>query len=266
MKRVLFPATLALAAAMPFGAHAANEAWDKPFTFQVGAFRADAETNVRLDTNSGGAGTSVSFESTLGIQRTKTLPDLEFLWRFNSRHGLEASYVSLERDGSRTLSGEIRFGEAVFPVNTTVNSTFDSKVLRVAYRYSPINEGGNELAFLLGLHYTQLDTAIVGTLGTVSDSASVDVPLPTIGVRGSIRFVDNFRVTGFAQALKLKIDQYDGELINAGAAVEWAFLPNAYAGVGYNYYKYELTSTKDRARGQFNFRFDGPTVYAAWAF
>jgi hypothetical protein len=266
MKRILLPTLLALATALPLGAQAANEAWDKPVTLQIGAFRADAETNVRLDTNLGGPGTSVSFESTLGLTRTKTLPDFEFLWRINPRHGLEASYVSLQRDGSRTLTGEIRFGEAVFPVNTSVSSSFDSDVLRVAYRYSPINEGGNELAFLLGLHYTKLSTSIASAAGTVSDSASVDVPLPTIGVRGGVRFADNFRVTGFAQALKLKVGDYDGELINAGAAVEWAFLPNAYAGVGYNYYKYELTSDKDRARGQFNFRFDGPTLYAAWAF
>jgi hypothetical protein len=66
--------------------------------------------------------------------------------------------------------------------------------------------------------------------------------------------------------LKLKIGDYDGSLVNASAAVEWAFLPQAYAGLGYNYYKYDLTSDKEHTHGKFTFRFDGPALYVAWAF
>ena len=40
----------------------------------------------------------------------------------------------------------------------------DSDVFRVAYRYSPINDKGNELSLLLGAHYTTFDTAISSSL------------------------------------------------------------------------------------------------------
>lgn len=261
----LLPLTLALGLVAPSAALAANDPWDAPFTLQLGAFRADAETTVRLDAENRN-GTEVSFESTLGVQRTKTLPELQLVWRFNPRHALEGSWVSLKRSGSRTLSGSIDWGDVTFPVNATVDSTFDADILRVAYRYSPIHENGNELSVLLGLHYTKLTTSINSASGSASDSASVDVPLPTLGVRGSARFADNWRVVGFAQLLKLKIGDYDGELLNASVGVEWAFLPQAYAGIGYNYYHYNLTSEKGNARGRFDFDFDGPAVYAAWSF
>src|SRR5215831_3033535 len=148
---------VALAAAPVF---AADSAWVAPFTIQLGAFQAKASTTVRLDSDRGGNGTTVNLESDLNLTDNKTLPDLEFLWRINPRHGVEGSYVRLNRSGTRTISGTINWGEISFPVNTEVNSTFDSDVWRVAYRYSPINDGaGNELALLLGAHYTTLKTS-----------------------------------------------------------------------------------------------------------
>ena len=47
-----------------------------------------------------------------------------------------------------------------------VNSKSDSDVFRVAYRYSPINDKGNELSLLLGAHYTTFDVALGTAAGT----------------------------------------------------------------------------------------------------
>ena len=248
------------------GPACAAEPWDAPFTLQVGAFRADATTTVRYDADNGLPGTSVGFEADLGLTRTKTLPQLDFLWRFNARHAVEGSYVSLDRDGRRTISGEIRFGDEVFPVNASVDSFFESDTFRVAYRYSPINQAGTELAFLLGAHYTKVRAGIATNVGSRSEEASVDFPLPTLGVRGAWRFADQWRFNGFAQALKLRYGDYDGALYQLSAGIEWAFLPQAYAGLGYSYYKYELTQNKPEERIRFDYRFDGPALYFAWAF
>ncbi len=109
----------------------------------------------------GGIGTILDFESDLNVTKNKTLPDLEFLWRINPRHGIEGFLVRAPQSlghahhrrpdqlGRHHLSGPHR-GE---------HMTFDSDVWRVAYRYSPIDDGGNELAFLLGAHYTTLKTS-----------------------------------------------------------------------------------------------------------
>ena len=247
--------------------YSASDPWgDSPFTLQLGAFRADADTTVRLDSTTLGRGTQLNLESDLGVNDSKTLPEFSFLWRINPRHGIEGSYVTLNRSGSRTLSGTIQFGDVIYPVSTTVNAKFDSDVFRVAYRYSPINDKGNELSLLLGAHYTTFDTAIASSLGTLSESASLDFPLPTIGARGSLRIADDWRLTGFAQLLKLKVGDYDGSLVNLSAGIEWTFLRQAYAGLGYSYYRYDLTSEKDNARGEFKYRFAGPALYFGFAF
>ena len=252
--------------AAPLAAVAQNNPWSAPYRLTVGVLHADAETSVRLDSEGGRFGTQVSFEGDLGGERRKTTPMFEFAWRINPRHALEGSAVSLRRDGERSLTGSLNWGEVTFPVNTRVNSEFRSDIVRVAYRYSPWHDNDMELGFLLGVHYTRMETSIASAAGNLSQEASVKYPLPTLGARGSVRVADNWRLSGFGQVLKLKIGDYDGELFNLGAGVEWAFTSEMIAGLGYEYYKYNLVSSKERARGEFDYQFDGPKLYFSWNF
>jgi hypothetical protein len=247
---------------------AAPDPWDTAFTLQLGAYNAQAETTMRLDRDDGRLGTQVSFESDLGGEDRKTLPTFEMLWRFAPRHAIEASVVSLRREGNTTLRTTVDFGDRTFTLNTPVNSTFDSDIVRLAYRWSPVRTEAAELGLLLGVHYTKLKSTLAstGNVVSVSEEASIDYPLPTIGARGSMRIGENWRVTGFGQFLKLKIDDYDGEVVNFGGGIEWAFSRAMFAGLGYEYYKYNLVSEKSNARGEFNFEFDGPKLYFGWNF
>ena len=269
MKKLAFAVASALLAA-PVFVHAENNPWDARAGIQIGVFDADASTTVRLDSNSGRLGTEVSFEGTLGGEKKKALPTLDFFWRFNPRHAIEGSFVSLRRDGDTAVHGAINWGEQTFPVNVPIHSTFDTDTLRFAYRWSPVHDDTMELGLLLGLHYTNMKVSINGTSGstsaTISQEASVKYPLPTIGARFSTRVASDWRINGFGQILKIKIGDYDGELYNFGAGVEWGFTREMIAGLGYDYYKYALTSSKDRARGEFDYHFDGPKLYFSWNF
>jgi opacity protein-like surface antigen len=263
--------TLALAsalAALPLVAAAAPDPWAAPFSIQIGAFDAQADTSIRLDSTSGNHGTSVSFEGDLGGEDRKTTPSFDMLWRFSPRHAMEISVISLRRDGDTILRGTLNFGDHTFPVNTAIHSTFDSDIARIAYRWSFVHDDRAEMSVLLGAHWTRMKTSVsaTGTSASINEEASVDYPLPTLGLRGSFRMGENWRVTGFGQLLKLKINEYDGEVINFGGGIEWAFTPAMYAGLGYDYYKYNLSSTKERARGEFNYEFDGPKLYFGWNF
>lgn len=247
---------------------AAPDPWAAPFTLQIGAYNAEAETKVRLDSSSGRFGTEVGFESDLGGEHRKATPTFDMLWRLSPRHAVEASVVSLRRDGQTTLRATIDWGDRTFPINTEVNSNFDSDIVRLAYRWSFVHDDRAELGLLLGVHYTRLETSLssTGSLTSLSDGASIDYPLPTLGLRGSMRLGETWRVTGFGQFLKLKIDDYDGEVLNAGVGLEWMFARSMFAGLGYEYYKYNLVSEKERSRGEFNYEFDGPRLYFGWTF
>src|SRR5262249_28450898 len=115
-------------------------------------------------------------------------------------------------------------------------------------------------------HWTNLEAQIASATGTISKSVSVEYPLPTLGARGSWRIGENWRLSGFGQILKLKVGDYDGEILNYGVGLEWAYARNMLGGLGYDYYKSNAVSPKERPRAEFDFRSDGPKLYFGFSF
>ena len=77
----------AVLCAFPLVAFAANDPWNAPFTLQIGALDTKAETSVRLDSNNGRLGTSLTFEGDLGVDEKKAVPTFDMSWRINPYHG-----------------------------------------------------------------------------------------------------------------------------------------------------------------------------------
>src|SRR5687768_15026408 len=159
---------------------AAPDPWAAPFAIQIGAYNAEAETKIRLDSTSGRFGTEVSFESDLGGEHRKATPTFDMLWRFSPRHAVELSAISLRRDGQTTLRATIDWGDRTFPINTRVPSNSDARSVRRAYRWSLVHDARTERALLLGVHYPRLETSLssVGSATSFSDDAAIGCPLP----------------------------------------------------------------------------------------
>lgn len=262
----LFGAVSLLASSAAYCADAVSQ-WSPTFALELGGYWATADTTVRLDSTSGARGTELDFEDNLGLAKRKTSPWVQMTYRFNPRHRLEASYVTIKRSGARTLSGTINFGDNTFPVNSTVTSEFNSEVYRVAYGYSFINEGGKELAVLLGAHITDIETSLRTTGGTqIASSASGTAPLPTLGLQGAYPFTGNFRFNGWVQLFQLKVGDYKGKLTNASAALEYMAFKNLVIGAGFSYYGLDLDADDGNFRGEFNYNFRGPTLFGRLVF
>ena len=258
MKTRLIVAALALVA-LP--AAAADPLYEEGFSARVGAMFSSADTRVHLDASNGALGATLTLEDDFGMTKNKTLPVFDAAWRINPRHRIELGYADLSRDAQKRLTGEIRVGDTVFPVNTSVNTKFNSEVWRLTYGWSFYREGGNELSLLLGLHVTGFETAVQSAGGLLAETADRTVPLPTIGLSGSWAFDPQWRVGAWAQVFSLKYQDYDGTLINAAFSAEYRFNRNLAVGAGYTVYDYNLDITKGRGRGSFDYQFAGPTLY-----
>ncbi len=258
MKSRLIAVAAALAA---IPALAADPLYEEGLSARVGAMFSTADTRLRLDASNGAFGTTITLEDNLGYSKDETLPTFDATWRINPRHRIELGYANLSRDAQKTLAGEIRFGDTVFPVSTNVNSTFNSDVWRLTYGWSFYREGGNELALLLGLHVTSFETAIRSAGGVLAEAADRTVPLPTIGLQGSWAFDPQWRIGGWVQVFALEYGDYEGSLVNGAFTAEYRFNRNFAVGAGYTVYDYNLDITKGRARGSFDYQFAGPILY-----
>jgi hypothetical protein len=258
MKRMLISAAAALAVLPAF---AADPLYEQGFSARLGGMYSTADTTVRLDASNGALGTTIKFEDALGLEKDTWLPTFDATWRINPRHRVELGYANLARDGQKTVSGEIRFGDTVFPINTAVNSKFESDVWRLTYGWSFYREGGNELALLLGLHVTSFKTGIESVAGRLAEAADRTLPLPTLGLQGSWAFDPQWRLNGWVQVFSLKYGDYDGSLVNGAFNAEYRVNRNLALGAGYTVYDYNLDVTKGKARGSFDYQFAGPVIY-----
>src|SRR5215469_2871512 len=126
--------------------HSAPCAWRMPMLndtaeLSLGTFLLTTSTTVRVDGN-GIEGTPVNLEHGLGITNHDSFR-VDGYWRFLTRHKIRVMYFDQNRSASRTIDQEIEFSGETYPVNSTVSTRLDTRIIEVAYEY----------AFLRGEHY-----------------------------------------------------------------------------------------------------------------
>ena len=217
-------------------------------------------------------GTSIALEDDLGLSDRKGTPYFLIGTRLGENWRLEFEYYQLNRSASQTTQRTINWGNATFPVSTTVNSEFDSSIYRLTGGYSFYRTPQAEAGASLGLHVTDFKASLAGQgngpvgAGFQSEKRDATVPLPTLGLYGTYMLTDSWALRGRVDYLSFNYQGYDGSLTNWMAAVDWRFTPMWSAGLGYRYVDYEVESSKDRFQGQLRYKFKGPTLYVGASF
>ena len=255
-------AALACVLALP---DTANAQWtDANFAFRIGGFFSQVDTKASANGNNGIIGTTLDFESDLGLHDTKTLPVIDLEWRFANNHRLTLNYLDLSRDATSTLKGSVTWQGQVYPVNTTVHSEFDSRILAFSYLWSFYHTPDTELAAGIGIHNANLKAslaAVGGTTGlTATREASGNAPLPIITFRAAQRFTPQIGGELRYQWFGIKYGDYDGSLNVFNAAVSYYPWKNWGIEAGYNYSKYDIKVSSDKWNGEANYKFQGPVI------
>ncbi len=102
------------------------------------------------------------------------------------------------------------FGDELFVAGTTVHSSAETKILRLAYAYSLINDAQKELGFMAGVHYSTLRTEIFAPETGQRDVSDATVPLPVIGAHGSIAIGRYASLAARLQIFRMDFDRYEG--------------------------------------------------------
>ena len=266
---------LAAGALLNTTANAQVPASTSTFFVRAGAFFPKIETVVRADGKNGLIGTSIDFESDLGLEDTKTLPVFDAAWRFSPNHRIEFNYLNSSRDSTATLQRDLTWNGEVYPVNAQVRSEFDARIAALSYLYSLYRTADTELALGIGLHTVKLSAGldVQGTSLQRSGSISATAPLPVIAVRGSTRIVGNVSAELRYQWFGISVGDYSGSLNAVNFAVSWypwRSATDAWKGLGfeagYNYYRYDLEASRERWNGEAKYEFKGPMIAVVGAF
>jgi hypothetical protein len=240
---------------------------------QLEYFRPNVNSSARLDASATVRGTTLDMERDLGLAHSQGTPYFLLGTRLGQPWRLEFEYYQLRRSGARSLNRDVQWGDATFPLATTIDAHFNTTIYRLTGGWSFIRTNQAELGAALGLHVTDFDLGLAGQVAGAATAASFQqvrrdqlVPLPTIGAYGSYQVAPQWTVQGRVDYLSLNYQNYDGKLVNSLAAVDWRFSRNFSVGAGYRYVKYTLGLSKPDFDGEADYRFKGPIVYIAAGF
>lgn len=237
------------------------------FQITVGTFGINSEPSVELRGETGGGG-RVDFDRQIdGGDEFRGRADLQ--WRFAERHKASFAAFGLTQSKDRTLDRDVEWGDEVYPVGGKVEFSSDFWVLQAVYDYSFFRRETYEIGASIGVHWTSLSTTlrlkadVDGNPVTDNrkESASVDLPLPVIGLRGEWALPYNLWVKASAQFFALSIDEYDGNLQDYRAFLTWQ--PSKWIGVGAGYERFtvDVDVDKNNFNGSLDWTYQGPMIF-----
>lgn len=242
---------------------------DDTFAISLGTFVLSTKTTVRADGSAGAGlpveiGTPINVERQLGIGERNSFR-LEGYWRFLERHKIRVMYFDESRSAQRSITDEIIFRGQTYPINTQVSSRFDTVVAELAYEYAFLRGEHYELAGSLGLHDLsfKLQLTAVGKNLNLEQSgkASVNGPLPVIGLHYVWEFYPRWTLDAMFQFFTLKFEQYDGNLQDYTATVFYMPWKNFGFGAGWNEFRTNVNISNTGYDGNLAWRYGGARLF-----
>ena len=141
-----------------------------------------------------------------------------------------------------------------------------TEIFRLAYSYSLMRDQQKELGVSLGMSYSQFETGIRAESTQQSERLKVELPLPTMGIFGSVALGYDWRLSADIDLFALDFDGHDGFMTYVSLDLDRKFGDVFAAGIGYNLYSMRLQSKNEALRGTLRIRHHGPKVYINLAF
>ena len=218
---------LVLSAAMPAEAQRDFEPLFDKFNFKLAGSWVGLTTEIRLDSEVLGRGTTLSFEDDLGLSSGETIPTLAFEWQIARKHKVGVRWQDITRDSNAQALTEIHWGGEIIPIDADITLGFDIAQLFVDYAYYPWVKDRWAAGFGLGFRTMDIQATLAyrGESGDEDIEGSSDVkgtaPLPYLYFEYRRLFSDNWRFTTGLGWLYIKIDDIEGGQFIGRVGIEY---------------------------------------------
>jgi len=177
-------------------------------------------------------------------------------YRFNRRHEIEFSYVSVTRENEVGFEESFRFLNQDFTVGIDVRTMLKTEDIELGYKYFIVVRPRSEFGFSVGLHAVltefslDAEAFITPTFPdlidlSIAESDSLDVPLPYLGLFFDLKLTEKLYFGALWKILDVEIDGYAGNWYTFEVSLEhWTF---KHLGFGVSYYFNKLDVKKSFA-------------------
>ena len=173
---------------------------------------------------------------------------------------LSLSYLPVSSSGSGLLSRDIDFNGQTFPVNSQINSDLEIDIYEAGVAWYLVNLDDLPARIQLGpeLSVKYIDASVAIADPSTSTSDSVQIPLPTVGLRGRVAFADFVGITARGNYMGYS----DNSLLDVDAQIELSPIPLVGVYLGYRYLDVDF----DEDDVVIDVTFDGPYAGALFRF
>jgi hypothetical protein len=171
-------------------------------------------TEVRLDSEVLGTGTTLSFEDDLNLDASKTIPTFGFEWQAGKRHRLGVRWQDLSRNSTSQTLTEIKWGDDTIPIDANITLAFDVIQAFVDYAFYPWVKEKWAAGFGLGLRWMEIQATLAWREENVGEEGSSNVegtgPVPYLYFEYRRLFGEKWRLIAGVGWLQVTIEDIDG--------------------------------------------------------
>ena len=211
MRRAAPLASFALVmSALPAAAQGVSEPLFDTFNFKLEGSWVWVSTTIRLDSETIGRGTTLSFENDLGLPDKEIVPSISFEWQAGRRHRLGVRWQNVNRDSTTQVLKEIEWGGEIIPIDADVTLDFDIRTLAVDYTFYPWIKERWAGGFGLGFRILGLTTVLSVEDIELGEQIDGTAPLPYVNFEYRRIFRERWRLKTEIGWFQIKIGDVDG--------------------------------------------------------
>ena len=239
---------------------------DHKFSVSLGVFVNDRESTTTVGIQGGRSGTEVDLEKDLDMDRSDTVFRLDGYYRFSDTHRIDFSAFDLSRSSNKSLDFDIDWGGANYPAGTTVDSSLDLNIYKLAYTWSFVKRDKGYLGVTGGIYIADMDLLMAVENSGELSGGGVTAPLPVIGVRGEYQFSDKWSLRASGEFFALEYNDFDGSLTDLYVGVDYQLFDNAAIGAGLNSVQLDLGVDAPSLSGDVDWKYSGGLLFLKFDF
>ena len=224
-----------------------HQPWEK-FSLSLAFYVTEMNTELRYGAK--GLGFDIDAEEVLNLDSNSFTYRIDAHWRFseNRRHRWDLRFISLHRNGSRSILRDIEVegpnGNIIdIPAGTTVESYFDLDIYQTSYSYSFFQDDRIDLAAITGIYIMPINLALNARgLLEADQKENFIAPLPSFGLRADFAITPKVFLRSRSQVFYVKLDDFKGFLTEQHFAVEYLPTKNFGIGIGYDVFRLKIES------------------------
>jgi hypothetical protein len=245
----------------------ANPIFTNRFVLGGGVFQAKTDAIIGAETLNGQHSAELNFDD-IGLDDSVTTPMAYALLRLGNRWRIEFDYTNVENSGSGEVDA-IDLGSIVLPVKASAESEVNTRFITTRLGFSLVRNETAELGISAGVSAARIEAGLSGSaegIGSGQGYVTAEVPLPSVGVYGTLAVTQNLSVGGRAGLFSVDIGDDEGDLQDLFASVDYFFSKNFGVGIGYKYINIDVKLKEDDYRQIYRISQSGPVAYVTVGF